>query len=440
MSLPTDCPQRNERRGWMGDAGLSVDEALFNFDYVNFYLNFLTMISDNQRPDGAVSDTVPYTVGFNPADPNWGTAYVQITWYSYEHTGDESIIERYYNGIQAWVDCLTGEYQKTGLAKMYYYWGDWLATQRTANTSLVSSYAYLRDVHTFINMSQILKHTDNVQKYTQLYQQLADEFHQVFYNAAVGGYVDGSQAMNILPLALPDVVPTSLHATVLTLLVNNIITNGHFTGGIVSVAPLFPLLSKEGHHDLALKLALVTSYPSYGYMFHNNVQNATTMWEAWNVLPQGATSSLNHHALNSIGAWFYRYLAGIELNALRTITIYPRMSYDPDLLTHIKAEVVTIKGPVQVEWTRVSTNVVTLSVTIPINTDAIVSFDSLIEKGQCVKLMCDNEVIWKRGEMYDELKLLKSVRGVSDLNEDKLTGVMSIRVVSGEYTFVAYWK
>jgi alpha-L-rhamnosidase len=440
MSLPTDCPQRNERRGWMGDAGLSIDEALFNFDYVNFYLNFLTMISDNQTPDGAVSDTVPFTVGFSPADPNWGTAYVIITWYLYEHTGDVTIIEKYYKGIQAWVDCLTAKYQQLGLAKMYYYWGDWASVQGTANTSLVSSYAFLRDVHTFINMSQILNRTDNVQKYTQLYQRLADEFHRVFYNAATGAYVDGSQAMNILPLALPDVVPTSIRAAVLNLLVNNIVTTGHFTGGIVSVAPLYPLLSREGHHDLALKLALATSYPSYGFMFHNDIQNATTTWELWNTLPQEARTSLNHHMFNTIGAWFYRYLAGIELNALKTITIYPRMSYDDDLLTHVKAEVVTIKGPVQVEWTRVSQNVVTLSTSIPTNLDAIVSFDRLIEKGQCLTLMCDNEVIWMRGEMNDELKLLKDVRGVSDLSENELTGTMSIRVASGEYNFVAYWE
>jgi alpha-L-rhamnosidase len=291
-------------------------------------------------------------------------------------------------------------------------------------------------------MSQLLNRTDDAQKYTQLYQRLADEYHRVFYNTTIGAYVDGSQVMNILPLALPNVVPPSLRPAVLNALVNNIVTTGYFTGGIVSVAALYPLLSKEGHHDLALKLAQSTSYPSYGYMFNNTIQNATTTWEQWDTLraESGAKSSLNHHMFNSIGAWFYRYLAGIELNALRTITIYPRMSYDAGLLTHVKAEVVTIKGPVQVEWSRVSENVVTLSTSIPNNMDAIVSFDRLIEKGQCVKLMCDNEVIWMRGEMNDEMKLMKDVHGVSDLSENEFTRTMSIRVGSGEYTFAAYWE
>ena len=440
MSIPTDCAQRNERRGWMGDVGLSVDEALYNFDYVNFYLNFLTMIEDNQTPDGAVSDTVPFTVGFRPADPNWGTAYVTIPWYLYEHTGDATIFEKYYTGIQGWVDCLTVQYQQTGLAKMYHYFGDWNPVNRTANQSLVSSYPFLRDVYRFINMSELLNRTDNVQKYTQLYERLADEFHRVFYNETLGAYVDGSQPMNILALDLPNVVPTSLRPAVVNSLVNNIITTGFFTGGIVSVNALFPLLSKEGHHDLALKLAQNTSYPSYGYMFHNDVQNATTSWEGWNTLPQGGASSLNHHMFNSIGAWFYRYLAGIELNALRTITIYPRMSYDPNLLTHVEAEVVTIKGPVQVKWNRISTNVMTLSTSIPNNLDAIVTFDRLIEKGHCVKLMCDNEMIWLREEAKEEVKLLKDVYGLSHLSENELTGAMSIRVGSGEYVFTTFWE
>jgi alpha-L-rhamnosidase len=267
-----------------------------------------------------------------------------------------------------------------------------------------------------------------------------DEFHRVFYNPAIGAYSDGNQPANILALALPNVVPTSLRATVLNALINNILTTGYFTGGIVSVAALFPLLSNEGHQDLALKLALSTSFPSYGYMFTNDIQNATTTWEQWNTLPTQAGSSLNHHMFNSIGAWFYRYLAGIQLNALNTILVHPRMSYDVDLLNHIEAEVVTIKGAVRVEWSRVSLNVVTLSIAIPTSTDGIVSFDRLIEKGRCMKLTCDDDVIWIRGAMNDHLKLSKDVHGVSDLTENTATGTMSIRVTSGKYTFMAYWQ
>jgi len=285
-------------------------------------------------------------------------------------------------------------------------------------------------VNTFVNMSKLLNRTDNVEKYSQLYQRLAEEYHRVFYNTSLGAYVDGSQAMNILPLSLPGVVPEQLRSQVLKSLVTNIVSTGYFTGGIVSVNALYPLLSKEGHHDLALQLAQSTSYPSYGFMSNNDIQNATTVWVQWNTLPQGARSSLNHHMFSTIGAWFYRYVAGIELNALETITIYPRMSYDPSLLAEVDTEVVTIKGSVRVQWARVSQDVLSLSTSIPNNAEAIVSFDRLLEKGQCVKLMCNDEIIWMRGE--------KNLFG--DVYEDESTGVMSVRIASGNYNFVAYWQ
>jgi alpha-L-rhamnosidase len=289
-------------------------------------------------------------------------------------------------------------------------------------------------------MSILLNHTDNIQRYAQLYQQLADEYHRVFYNSTVTGYADGCQTANILSLELPNVVPQSLRPTVVNSLVNSLNDVGHFTGGIISVAALFPLLSRETHHDLALKLALSTTYPSYGYMFNNDIQNATTTWEEWDSLPRQAWSSFNHHMFNTIGAWFYRYLAGIELNALKTITIHPRMSYAVDLLNYTEAEVVTLKGPVQVQWTRLSVESMILLVTIPNNLDANVLFDPLIKHGRCMKLICDNEIVWVRENQNDEPRLITNVRGISDLSENPATGVLSLRATSGKYMFMTYWQ
>jgi hypothetical protein len=223
-------------------------------------------------------------------------------------------------------------------------------------------------------------------------------------------------------------------------LVNSLNDIGYFTGGIISVAALFPLLSREKHHDLALKLALSTTYPSYGYMFNNDIQNATTTWEEWDSLPRQAWSSFNHHMFNTIGAWFYRYLAGIELNALKTITIHPRMSYAVDLLNYTEAEVVTLKGPVQVQWTRVSVESMVLLVAIPNNLDANVLFDPLIKHGRCMKLICDNETVWVRENQNDEPRLITNVHGINDLSENPATGVLSLRATSGKYMFMAYWQ
>jgi hypothetical protein len=116
------------------------------------------------------------------------------------------------------------------------------------------------------------------------------------------------------------------------------------------------------------------------------------------------------------------------------------MSYDADLLNYIEAEVVTIKGAVQVKWTRLSVDSVILSVAIPNNMDANVFFDPLIKNGRCLKLKCDDKILCMREDENAELRLFENVRGVSDLTENQVTGVISTRVTSGEYTFIAYWQ
>jgi hypothetical protein len=116
------------------------------------------------------------------------------------------------------------------------------------------------------------------------------------------------------------------------------------------------------------------------------------------------------------------------------------MSYAVDLLNYTEAEVVTLKGPVQVQWTRVSVESMVLLVTIPNNLDANVLFDPLIKHGRCMKLICDNEIVWARENQNDEPRLITNVRGISDLSENPATGVLSLRAASGKYMFMAYWQ
>ena len=104
MSIPSDCPQRDERKGWLGDAGISVDESLYNFDSGHFYPNFLDLIQDVQAADGSVPDTVPFSYGTRHGDPNWGTALPSIAWAVYDHYGDVAVLQKHYQGIKAWVE------------------------------------------------------------------------------------------------------------------------------------------------------------------------------------------------------------------------------------------------------------------------------------------------------------------------------------------------
>ena len=319
MSIPSDCPQRDERKGWMGDAGISVDESLYNFDSGNFYPNFLNLIHDVQAADGSVPDTVPFSYGTRHADPNCqqththtlaassqlsntdmyrttkltgqrgpsscavlcrvsptigGTAYPSIAWAVYDHYGDISVLQSSYQGIKAWVEFIRAEWTKGGLQSIAYSYGDWIppAPYPQTDPHLIASFPFLKDVQTVLRVAALLNDTATVADYTALYTHLTADFNKQFYKNNTLGYADGSQAANTLALALPGVVADENVPAIVAALVANITALGHHTCGVTSISQLFPMLSIHGHHDLALKLAQQTEYPSYGWCAYHSTQ------------------------------------------------------------------------------------------------------------------------------------------------------------------------
>ena len=446
VSLPTDCPQRNERRGWLGDAGLSVDYALSSFALVPFYANFVQLIEDAQDGTGAVPDTVPYTVGYQPADPNWGTAFVRIVWSLYEHTGDTSFIEDHYDGVKGWIDCLLTIHASQGVKNFYAHWGDWETIGASTNGSLVSSFPLLRDTATFVQMAALLNDSTNAKAYNKTYQLLAAEWHSVWYRPDLVGYGDGSQAGNALALALPGVVPPELRKQVAANLAASINALGRMDSiGIVSVGNLFPVLSDNGYHDLALKLIQQTAYPSFGHMFTNAIQNATTMWETFNVLPDNVGSSLNHHMFNSVGSWFYRYLAGINLRGADPVVIHPRVSKDPELLRRVAGEMEGVAGVVRVDWERLDVGgdgaegdvTLRLAVSMPqggwgqLVLDAVSGDEGLV----CQTVVSEGLTVWTRGKGGLEGEKL----GLTEWTVEEVTGAVTVKVAAGVHHLMAFW-
>ena len=445
ISLPTDCPQRNERRGWLGDAGLSVDYALSSFALVPFYANFVQLIEDAQDASGAVPDTVPYTVGYQPADPNWGTAYVRIVWALYQHTGDVSFIQQHYDGVKGWIDCLLNIHASQGVRNFYAHWGDWETIGSGTNGSLVSSFPLVRDVGTFVQMARLLNDSTNTAAYNRTHQQLAAEWHSVWYRPDLVGYGDGSQAANALALALPGVVPAELRKQVAANLAASINKVGRMDSiGIVSVGNLFPVLSENGYHDLALMLIQQTAYPSFGHMFNNAVNNATTMWETFNVLPDAVGNSLNHHMFNSVGAWFYRYLAGINLLG-DAVVIHPRVSKDPELLRRVAGEMEGAAGVVRVDWERLDVGgegvegdvILRLAVMMPeggwgqLVLDAVSGDEGLV----CQTVVSEGSTVWTRGKGGVEGVRL----GLTEWTVEEATGAVTVTVAAGIHHLMAFW-
>jgi alpha-L-rhamnosidase len=434
-------PQRDERRGWMGDAALSVNEALYNFDLIKFYLNFVNLIGDVQHPDGSIPDVVPDGGGY-PADTNWGTALPTIVWQLYHHYGDNQILSTYYNSVRAYVENVRSGYNNTGLVNLAYQFGDWVPPppQPKTNQHLIASFAFLHDVSLLINMSVVLGKANDTQAYSTFYQQLAEEFHRVFYTSSSNFYADGMQAAQVLALALPNVVPNNVRGAVFDHLVGDITAKGnHVSTGIVSTAQLYPVLSDNGHHDLALALITSTTYPSYGYMFMNPFENATTIWELWDAPSEGpGMNSRNHIMYGSVGAWFYSHLAGIDLSP-NMITIRPRMASEAKkhLMTKINCELSTLYGLVHVSYTRdehdTVSNSILLRVTIPPNARARVMLEPLFAGGRCVTLIEGDKIIWSTNASSTYLQDF-------EIEQDAMTDIMTVHVGSGQYEFQAVWQ
>ena len=447
FSIPTDCPQRDERQGWMGDAALSVDQALYNFDLLLFYLNFLSLIRSSQMADGSLPDTVPFTRGFLPAEAAWGTAFVTIAWRLWQHTGDTTILQSHYAGMKAWLHFLTQQYDQLGLARMPFFFADWLQPPPwpAVNGSLVSAYAFMHDLSLMTEIATICYQDNDSAAFHALYGRLTSEFHLAFFNSSIEAYGNGEQTANILALSLPGVVPVTLWDQVLNSLLASLRQLGHLTSGIIGTSLVFDLLSTSGHHDLALSLLSSTAYPSYGFMLSNPHENATALWEGWDVPFRGSEmSSRNHHMMSGVSAWMYRHVAGLQLegrdaDGLR-IRIHPRFTSDASVLPLVRAEHFTLLGSVHIEIQRLSNLSYRLTLVLPPTAVALLIVEPPFPGNLCERLTEGERILWLNGSAVSSNSSLPSgIWSVTDRPSSDGPGLL-VRLGSGSYVFNAQWQ
>ncbi|MCS6953870.1 MAG: glycoside hydrolase family 78 protein [Bryobacteraceae bacterium] len=419
-SVPTDCPQRDERMGWMADAHLAAESAIFNFDMPAFYTNFLRNIRDIQETDGSVTDTVPHKLGRRPADPAWGSAYPLLAWYMYQYFGDRRILEEHYAGLKAWADFLHSK-AEDGIVT-YSYYGDWVSLRKTPGT-LVSTFYYYWSTDLAARAARVLGKDSDAAMYRARARAIAEAFHRKFYNPDLRTYATGTQTAKLLPLFL-DIVPEDVRRQVWTDLVNDIVyeNNTHLTTGIIGTKYLMPLLSRMNRNDLAYELASRTTYPSWGYMAENG---ATTVWELWQNKTGPSMNSHNHPALASVGAWFFQALAGINLvddaPGFVKIRIQPEVVRD---LRWASGSLETLRGLVACSWRRTETGL-QLSVTVPVSSEAEIHLPKLGLPSVVVRE--SGRVIWD-GQTYRTGAL-----GVSGARQTERAVIVTVG--SGTYDF-----
>lgn len=369
-SIPTDCPQRDERMGWMGDAQIAAEMGLYNFDTVALLRKFLRDIRDAQGEDGSVPDTVPKGWGEQLGDPQWGSAYPFILWDVYQSEGDLGLLEEHYEGIRAWADCLT-RLAEGGILR-YGHYGDWIAVVPTPQ-EVLSTAAYYRTCWIVSEVARALGRSSEAEEYRLRADAVASAFNSRLFDAATGVYGNGSQCSYAMPLSL-GIVPESVRETVVANLVRDIteVHRSHLSTGFPSTKPLFYALTECNRGDLAYKMATQPDYPGWGYMLS---MGATTIWELWQYATGPGMNSHNHPALGAIGAWYYRYLAGIRPGApgYAVVDVKPHVVGD---LTWAEAAVETPRGLTSVRWNRVD-DALDMTVTIPANAHGRVSVPTL---------------------------------------------------------------
>jgi len=421
MSIPTDCNQRDEREGWMGDAQLSAEEAMMNFDMAAFYTNFVRNIRDDQAADGTLSETVPEKFGNRPADPGWGTAYPLICWYMWQQYGDRRILEENYEGLKKYVEFLRSRAPDNVLR--FDLNGDWVATVETPGEVISDAY-YFYDVTVLGSIARVLGRADDERSYDVLAGQIKDAFNRNFFDAKTGQYGGGTQTANAMALFL-GLVPEKDIGNASFYLERDLLDhhNNHLTTGIIGTKYLMPALTATGRSDMAYDLAVQTTYPSWGYMLE---KGATTIWELWQDNNRPAMNSHDHPALGSVGAWFYRALGGIDqqpgTQGYEHLRIAPQMVKD---LRWASAGISTERGLVSSSWAHHESET-TLDVTVPVSSDAEIVIPEDPQWSESALLESNHTI-------FDNGKFAAGDEGVLGAHKQGHTYI--VRVGSGHYNF-----
>ena len=419
-SIPTDCDQRDERMGWMGDAQGTAEEAIMNFDMAAFYANFVRDIRDVQDEKGRITDTVPHIWGSRPADPAWGTAYPLICWYMYQYYGDTRILEEQYDGLKKYVEFLKST-AENGVLKWSHY-GDWVAVEKCPN-AIVSSFYYYYDVRVLADAARVIGKTQDAALYDKLATDIRTAFNREFYDPKTGDYADGTQTANTLPLFLE--IPTEKEGGAWGRLFDDLVYkhNSHLTTGIIGTKYIMELLTRTGALDLAYDIAVKTDYPSWGYMIANG---ATTLWELWQRREGPSMNSHNHPMFGSVGSWLYKALAGINLapgaTGFEKILIAPGIVRD---LTHASGSTMTVRGEVACAWSRTE-RTVRVEVTIPGGSEAEIVIPKLNIRN--VKVSEGGRKIWAADQF-----IVGAAGVASAVDKD---GAIHIKTGGGRYVFV----
>lgn len=405
IGVPTDCPQRDERLGWTGDAQVFWRTATYNMDLTTFSRKFASDLRGTQVGTDMYGIFAPGTLRENPGyATGWSDAGVIIPWTSWIQTGDKHVIEENWAGMEKYLAAIQ-EANPDYLRKKNYGipFADWLAPEGVTPVDLIATAYWAYDATLMRQMAHAAGKTAEEQKYGELFEKIKTAFDQAYVrpDGFVGGvppppvFASGvetklsdkpveTQTGYVLALHM-NLLPDSLRSLAAKRLVDRLEANHWRLGtGFLGTPYLLGALSDTGHSDIAYRLLLSTDYPSWGYLVEHG---ATTMWERWNgdqMRADPSMNSYNHYAYGAVADWIYRYAAGIDTDpaapGFHVIRLHP--NFDKQLES-LDFSYESSYGTIHSGWT-VSGNHVMWDLTIPANSTGRLPLSA--EQAQMFKL------------------------------------------------------
>lgn len=372
VSVPTDCPQRDERLGWMGDAQIFARTATFNADVASFYSKYVRDIADGQTDAGAFADVSPRTSFILDAAPAWGDAGVIVPYTVYLAYGDTRILAEQYDSMVKWVGYISA-------ANPNFLWqnqrnrdyGDWLSIDADTDKELLATAYYAHSVDLVAKTAKILGKADDAQKYSDLFASIRAAYNAA-YVSADGTIKSNTQAAYALSMRF-GLLDADAQKRAGSLLAADVDTRKHLSTGFLGVAYLLPALTSAGRLDAAYQLLNNEDFPSWGYQIK---RGATTIWERWDgIQPDGSfqdpgMNSFNHYSLGSVGEWMYTTVAGIDWDEAQPG--YKHFFVRPmpgGGLTSAHSAFDSIRGRIESSWS-IEAGMFKLEVKIPVGTSA----------------------------------------------------------------------
>jgi len=382
LSIPTDCPQRDERQGWQGDRAAESKGESFLFQVAPLYAKWMDDVGESQKSDGSLSDVCPPFWPLYSGNVTWPSAYIIVPGTLYRQYGDRRVMAVQYQGMKKWID-LMGTFVKEGITDRDTY-GDWCVppedpklihskdpARKTPGNLLATAYLY-HNLQLMAQYAEVLGKSADAAEFRRRSESMLAAFNKRLFDEKIGLYGNGSQTSQVLPLAF-GMVPDHRRKAVFDGLVENLVTKckGHIGTGLIGGQWLQQTLTRNGRVDLAWRLATNSDYPSWGYMVG---RNATTIWELWNGdTADPAMNSHNHVMLvGDLTTWLFEDLAGIQTDPAQPGFKHLLMRPHPVAgLQSCKATYRSVHGPISSAW-KLDGDTFRWKVSLPANTSATI--------------------------------------------------------------------